>query len=116
MTEVSDGLAAAAAINVEDNTPDILDSIWEDKYIILFKDNEGKDRWRCDHCGVERAGKSQPKVLTHLTGQKSRSASCKVSNRCLCSLKVSFLTTEFSIFFAFEALPNVQQNTSGGAP
>lgn len=79
MAEASDGTAADAAVEIDDATPD-LDNIWQDKYVQVWKDDQGKDCWKCCHCNGIYSGKNQPKVLAHLTGVKSRSASAAVSN------------------------------------
>ena len=80
----TDGTAADAATEVDEDDPsevdEELDNIWQDKYVEVWKDAQGKDCWKCLHCNGICSGKNQPKVLAHLTGAKSRSASAGVSN------------------------------------
>ena len=64
----------------DSTTDDGLDSIWKDKFIKTWYDKDtNKFHWQCLHCQKILVGKNQPKAIAHLTGEKSRSASAKVS-------------------------------------
>ena len=41
--------------------------VWDSDKIELYNDKEGKQRWRCHHCGENWAGKNHTKALRHVS-------------------------------------------------
>jgi hypothetical protein len=41
--------------------------VWDSDKIELYNDEEGKQRWRCHHCGGNWSGKNHTKALRHVT-------------------------------------------------